>query len=110
MTNNLNLTTYFETLPDLINIYSNDHIIKLNKDFDILINIYFQKYFNIKNVELKRIDKYGMDFRIYFQDNYFYTKTIKLPFKEKAPEIFNLKLLELILAEELQYMFNTSSY
>ena len=111
MSNNMNLTRYFETLPDLINIYSNHHIIKLNKDFDFLINIYFQqKYFNIKNVELKRIDKYGMDFRIYFEDNYFYTETIKFPFKEKAPEIFNLKLLELILVEELDYLFNNSCY
>lgn len=104
---NLNLTTYFETQPDLVNIYSNDYIIRLNKDFNIPINIYFQrKYFNVKNVELKRIDKYGMDFRLYFQDNYLYTKTIKFPFKEKAPEIYNLKLLQLILVEELEYLVN----
>ncbi len=107
MNYNLNLTTYFQTQPDLINIYSNDYIVRLNRDFNIPINIYFQrKYFNIKSVELKRIDKYGMDFRLYFEDNYVYTKTIKFPFKERSPEIFNLKLLHIILVEELDYLVN----
>lgn len=103
---NLNLTTYFKTQPDQINIYSNDHIVNLNKEFNIPINIYFQRgYHNVKNAELKRIDKFGMDFRLYFQDNYFYTKTIKFHFKEKTPEIYNLSLLELILMEELNHLF-----
>lgn len=103
---NLNLTTYFKTQPDPINTYSNDYIVKLNKEFNIPINIYFQReYQNVKNAELKRIDKFGMDFRLYLQDNYFYTKTIKFPFKEKTPEIYNLSLLELILMEELNHLF-----
>lgn len=104
---NLNLTTYSNTQPDLINVYSNDYIAKFNRDFNIQINIYFQrKYLHLKNVELKRIDKYGMDFRLYFQDNYFYTKTIKFPFKKQTPEIFNLKLLDSILMEELEYLMS----
>ena len=103
---NLNLTTYFNSKPDMINVHSDKYIIKLNKQFDIPINIFFQrKYYNVQNVEIKRIDKYGVSFRLYFQDNYFYTKTIKYPFKEKkSPEIFNLNLLESILIEELEYL------
>ena len=104
-TYNLNLTKYLETSPDMINVYSNDYIVKLNNAFNIPINIYFKrKYFNAKTVELKRIDKYGLDFRLYLEDNSFYTKTVKIPFKEKCPEIYNLKLLESILVEELEYL------
>ena len=89
----------------MINVYSNDYIVKLNNAFNIPINIYFKrKYFNAKTVELKRIDKYGLDFRLYLEDNSFYTKTVKIPFKEKCPEIYNLKLLESILVEELEYL------
>jgi len=89
----------------MVNVYSDKYIIKLNKQFDIPINIFFQKkYTNVQSVEFKRIDKYGIDFRLYFQENYYYTKTIKYPFKEKTPETFNLKLLELILVEELEYL------
>ena len=86
MNYNLNLTTYLQTQPDLINVYSNDYIVRLNRDFNIPINIYFQrKYFNVKSVELKRIDKYGMDFRLYFEDNYIYTKLLNFLLKKKLP-------------------------
>lgn len=100
---NLNLTTYYNTKPDMVNVYSDKYIIELNKQFDIPINIFFQKkYFKVQNVEIKRIDKYGISFRLYFQDNYFYTKIIKHPFKGNPPETFNLKLLKSILVEELE--------
>lgn len=93
---NINLDKYYNAEPDVISLNSYDVINDINKFYSKEIKSYLDNIIDkdIISYELKKIDKYGFDIRLYLNDEYMFTKVHRVLFNK---DITHEKLKEEIL-------------
>ena len=85
---NINLEKYYDAEPDAICLNSNYLVNELNKFFSKEIESYLNTKINedIISYEIKKIDKYGFDIRLYLKGDYMFTKVHRILFNKTVTE------------------------
>ena len=85
---NINLEKYYDAEPDAICLNSNCLVNELNKFFSKEIKSYLSTKINedIISYEVKKIDKYGFDIRLYLKGDYTFTKVHRILFNKTVTE------------------------